>query len=96
MRSFKNLAVNQVHPAALQQCGELALHADEVQARNVIRLELHQHIDVAVRVEVIAEHRSKHGQPRDMVPLAERFDGAAVNDQVWAHDVHDTATGREG
>jgi hypothetical protein len=31
----------------------------------VTRLELHQHIDVAVGVEVIADRRSKQRQPRD-------------------------------
>lgn len=50
------------------------------------RLKLYQHVDVAVRAEVVAEHRSKHGQPRDMVPLAERLDGGPVDGECWAHD----------
>jgi hypothetical protein len=47
----------------------------------VTRLELDQHIDVAVPVEVIAEHRSKQGQSRDVVPLAECLDGVTVDDE---------------
>jgi hypothetical protein len=54
-------------------------------SRNVIWLELHQNIDVAGWAEVIAENRPKHRQPRDMVPLTKRLDGAAVDVQVWAH-----------
>jgi len=77
---------DQINPAAVQQSGQLALHTDEAQARNVTRLELHQHIDVAVGVEVIADRRSKQRQPRDMVPLAERLDGASVDGQVGSHD----------
>jgi len=52
----------------------------------VTGLEFHQHINVAVRAEVVAEYRSEQRQSRDTVPLAERPDGTAVDDQVRAHD----------
>jgi hypothetical protein len=82
----QELGGDQVHATALQQPGQLALHADEVEPRHVTGLEFHQHIDVAVRAEVVAQCRSEPRQSRDTVPLAERPDGTAVNDRVRAHD----------
>jgi len=46
----------------------------------VTGLELHQHVDVAVGPEVVTKHRAEQRQPRDMVSLAERRGGAAVDD----------------
>ena len=77
----QELGGDQVHPTALQQPGRLALHADEIESRNVTWLELHQDIDVAVRAEVVAACRAEQRQPRDTVPLAERPDGATVDDR---------------
>ena len=54
-------------------------------SRNVTGLEFHQHIDVAVGAEVIAEYGSEQCEPRDVVPLAEHSDGIAVDGQVRAH-----------
>jgi hypothetical protein len=38
---------------AVQQSRELALDADEVEARNMAGLKLHQYVDVAVGAEIV-------------------------------------------
>jgi hypothetical protein len=43
--------------AAPQNLGELILHPEERQPGDMVRLELDQHVDIAVGTEVVAEHR---------------------------------------
>ena len=80
------------HPTPRQ----LALDADELETRHVTRLELHQHIDVALRTEVVAERRTKQRQARDVTSLAKRAGCCPVDDQVRTHGiVDDTAVHRQ-
>jgi hypothetical protein len=44
---------------AVQQSRELALDADEVEARNMAGLKLHQHVDVAVGAEIVPKNGAK-------------------------------------
>jgi len=82
---------DQIHPTSLEQAGELSLHADEAEARHVPGLELHQDVDVAVGSEVGAKRGSEQREAGHMVPLTERADGGAVDDQARVHGVHDSA-----
>jgi hypothetical protein len=52
---------NQIHATALQQPGQLALHAGKAESRNAIGLELHQPVDVGVRAEVVAKSATRRG-----------------------------------
>ena len=56
----------------MQQSRELALDADEVEARNMADLKLHQDVDVAVGAEIVPKNGAKQSQPRDVMPSAER------------------------
>ena len=58
-------------PAA-QPSRELALDADEVDARNMAGLKLHQYVDVAVGAEIVSKDGATQSQPRDVMPPAER------------------------
>ena len=48
--------LHDIDPPPLQQRRQLVFERDEIEPRNVLRLKLHQHIDITVRPEVIAQH----------------------------------------
>src|SRR6266536_1368102 len=54
-----------------QDRGELILHGEEGEAGNVVWLELDEHVNGAVRAEVIPQHRAEQRQSSDVVPSAE-------------------------
>ena len=64
----------------------VTLYAAEADvARHVLRLELHQHVDVAVGAEVVAEDGAEQRHPADAVAAAERGDGLAVDRNPGGH-----------
>ena len=63
----------QVH-LPTEQRRKLLLHAEERQAGNMPRLEFGEHIHVALRTEVLAQHRPKQRQPTNVVTLAKARD----------------------
>ncbi len=60
----------QIDPASDHPC-QFILHGDELKPGCVSGIELHQNVHVAVRPEIIAQHRAEQGQPPDMMPPAE-------------------------
>jgi len=68
-----------VHAPAVQQLRELALDRDEVESRNVARLELDEHVYVAVRAEVVPKNRAKQCQPPDVIASTERRHGFTID-----------------
>jgi hypothetical protein len=48
----------------------------------VARLELDQHVHVALRTEVVPEHRTEERQPTHVVALAEVGDGRPVDGEL--------------
>ena len=71
MRGLRNWR-HPIDAPAVQQSRELALDADEVEARNMAGLKLHQYVDVAVGAEIVPKDGAKQSQPRDVMPPAER------------------------
>ena len=69
---IERLRRQHVDPPAMQQSRELALDADEFEARNIAGLELHQDVDVAVGAEIVPKDGAKQSQPCDVMPSAER------------------------
>lgn len=67
-----------VYTPALQQPRELALDGDEIKSRNVAGLELDEHVDVAVRTEVVPKNGAKSREPSDMVASAESRQGFTI------------------
>jgi hypothetical protein len=62
----------------MQEHRELALNADEVQAGHVAGLELHQHVDVALRPEIVAKDRAERRAGRA------KSSGRATTDSISA------------
>jgi hypothetical protein len=58
MRWLRNLGVT-MSTCRLQKRRELALDADEVETGNVAGLKLHEHVDVAVRAEIVSQDRAE-------------------------------------
>ena len=75
---------------ALQKRRELALDADEVEAGNVAGLKLHEHVDVAVRAEIVSQDRAEQRESGDVVSPAKDRDGIAIDGEVGAHNRHNT------
>ena len=77
---------DQVRPAPTQQLAELALdRAEADEARDVLRVELDQHVDVARSSEIVAQHRSEQREAADVMPRAEIAERAAVNVELNGH-----------
>ena len=56
---FRSAHVN----GSAQHLGQLAFHAGQSQQAGLTaRLELHEHIDIAVRTEIVSEHGAKEGK----------------------------------
>src|SRR6266849_10601542 len=56
---------------APKEIRQLLLHAEERETRNVVRIELDQHVDVTVRAEVVAQDRPEQRELTDVVATAE-------------------------
>src|SRR5438874_2452050 len=72
----------QVNPAT-EDFRKLLLHREERKPRRAARLELDQHVHVAVVTKVIAQHRAEEGQPADVVLSAEVGDLFPVNGDAY-------------
>jgi hypothetical protein len=72
MRALRNFGVTISTAPAIQQSRELALDADEAEARNMAGLELHQYVDVTVGAEIVPKDGAKQREPRDVMSSAER------------------------
>src|SRR2546423_1759037 len=68
----------QVNPPT-EDFRKLLLYREERKPRHAPRLELDQHVHVAVGTKVIAQHRAEEGQPADVVLSAEVGDLFTVN-----------------
>src|SRR6266568_8782336 len=78
---------HEVHRAPAEQARELLFHAVERdEAWDVFRVELHQHIDVTVRPEVLAQDRPEQRQLADMTTLAEVGQRSAVDGNPYRHE----------
>ena len=75
----EKLCGHHIDAPAVQQSRELALDADEVEARNMAGLEFHQHVDVTVGAEIVPKDGTKQRQPRNVMSLAERRDRVAID-----------------
>jgi len=61
-----------------QDLPQLDLHAGEAnQSRNVTRLELHEHVDVALLSKVLPKDRAEEREPTCVMPTAEVDDPIA-------------------
>ena len=69
---YRPPVVSHIDAPAMQQSRELALDTDEVEARNMAGLELHQYVDVTVGAEIVSKDGAKQSQPRDVMSSAER------------------------
>jgi hypothetical protein len=56
---------------ASQETAKLVLQTEESEARDVARLELHEHVDVAVDTKIGTEHRSEERKLSDVVPATD-------------------------
>lgn len=74
----------QVHPAT-ENRGEFLLEIEEGEPRNVSGLELHEHVHVAFRPEVVAEHRPEEREPAYVISLAEGGHGGLIDADSRTH-----------
>lgn len=58
--------------------GFFKLEVLQERIRLCISLKINQKIDIALRVKIISQHRSKGIQAKHLVPSAKRFDGALI------------------
>jgi hypothetical protein len=86
----EELRRNHVYAPALQESGELAFHAREVETWNVARLKFDQYVNVAVRAEVVAKNRAEQGESLDAVASTECRHGVQIDRDLRAHLLHDT------
>lgn len=67
-----------------EEVGEVVLDVEDLPPWSVSRFELDQHVDVAVRAEIVAQHGTEEGQPSDVVPTAERRERSGIDvDSRW-------------
>ena len=70
--SAQVLAGAEIHLAIVQQVGEFSLDlSDSQKTRCVSIFEINQHVDVALTTEIVAQDRSKEGEPGNMIVTAE-------------------------
>ena len=79
IRGLRNLGVTEVDRAALQQGGQFAFDHDEIQTRNMARLEFDEHIDITVRLKIVPQDRAEQRQPLYVVPDAKRREGLGID-----------------
>jgi len=79
------LGADQIDFASAEQLRKLLLDRDDLPPRGAAGLELDQHVDIAVRTEVIAQYGSKQREPPDAVPPTECGQRLAWYGQVAAY-----------
>jgi len=62
-----------INPAA-EDCRQLFLHREEIEAWGVTGLELDDHVHVAVWPEIVTEYRAEESEPADVMPPAKAAD----------------------
>jgi hypothetical protein len=67
----EELRRNHIDSPALQESGELAFHAYEVETWNVASLKFDQYVNVAIRAEVVAKNRSEQRESLNAVASTE-------------------------
>jgi len=68
------LLLHEVDTAASEQPPEFVLDVNDAEPRYLPRLGLDRHVHVAVRPELIAQHRPEQRQPTEVMPSAELRD----------------------
>ena len=76
----------EINPSA-QHFRQLDLHAEKRETGRFTLLELDQHVDVAVRAKVVAQHRAEQRQTPDMVALAQLGDRRARKFDMFSNEV---------
>src|SRR5690349_960459 len=71
--------------AASENPRELILHGEEGETRRAPREELDEHVDIAVRPEIVAQDRSEERELPDAVTAAESSDFLAVDRDPRGH-----------
>jgi hypothetical protein len=61
-----------------EQTFEPLLEFEESETGVVLRLEFHQHVNVAVRPRLAPRHRAEHADPRDAVAVEQRLGAAQL------------------
>lgn len=86
-----------------QELGELPLEPDEAQTRRTARLELHEHVHVALGSERLGQDGAEEREPRDPVPPAQAFEDIAGDGETSVHRggaagrlPQENGSGREG
>ena len=78
-----------IDPPASEQGAQLLLEIEErEEPGGLARLELHEHVHVAVETQVIAKHRAEQRQATNMPPLAEGGDRIRVQRQTTG-EIHE-------
>jgi len=72
---------------------ELVLYIDECKPRNMTGLELDEHVDVAGRSEIVAQHRAEQGEASDMPSTAELGDPLRIDCNPGRHEQNPTRCG---
>lgn len=79
------LSEDHIYAPALQESGELAFHAHEVETWNVARLKFDQYVNVAIRAEVVAKNRAEQRESLDAVASTECRHGIPIDRDLRAH-----------
>src|SRR5688572_16719374 len=56
---------------AAEDAAQLLLHGEEAQPGDVPRLEFNENVHVAIRPEIVPQHRPEEAEPADVIPPAE-------------------------
>ena len=54
--------------------------------QTIPRLELDEHIDIALRTKIVSQHGAEKGESTDMVPAAKLGNLLSINCDVQTHD----------
>jgi hypothetical protein len=81
----------QVH-CSPEQPAKLVLHGEEAQPRRSLRSELNEHVDVAIRAEVVAQGRAEDGQAANTVLPAEFCESLTINRHLERHEDNQDST----
>lgn len=74
---------------APEQGPQLFFHVKEIAKTDIAFVrERHEHVDVALRVEILAQHRAKQLEPHDLPLLAELLDLFVCHVQMGVYCVH--------
>ena len=82
---IQGLGRHEVNPATAEEAGQFPLDADETKSGHMGGIELNKHVDVALREEIVPQHRTKQRQSPDVVAPAECGDSLAIERQMGHH-----------